>query len=95
MRGRDWLLVAACALMVLEAALLAVFVVLFAVETSAGVPDEFAARPKDRLVLETPKQVLQARTTGIGEFDFDGVHYVISEIPKEYVDYSSWYVRMP
>ena len=56
---------------------------------------EFAMKPKDRPVLETVRQVWQARTTGVAEFDFDGSHYVISGFPKEYVDYSSWYVRMP
>lgn len=56
---------------------------------------EFVPRPKDRPILETPQQVWQARTTGVSEFDFDGTHYVITNLPKHYVDYSSWYVRMP
>ena len=49
----------------------------------------------DRPVLETVSQVRQARMTGISEFDFDGEHYVIDGLPKEYVDYSSEYCRMP
>lgn len=56
---------------------------------------EFIQSPKDRPVLESVHQVWQARTTGVSEFDFDGVHYVITNLPKHYVDYSSWYVRMP
>lgn len=56
---------------------------------------EFETSVKDRPMLESVQQVWQARTTGISEFNFDGVHYVIENLPKEYVDYSSWYVRMP
>lgn len=73
---------------------------LVAVAFAMIVPDsamspEFVMTPKDRPVLETPQQVWQARTTGVSEFYFDGMHYVIVNLPKEYVDYSSWYVRMP
>lgn len=50
---------------------------------------------KDRPVLETVPKVMQARMTGISEFDFDGVHYIVENLPKEYVDYSAWYVRLP
>lgn len=57
----------------------------FTVETSV----------KDRPVLETVPKVMKARMTGISEFDFDGEHYIIDGLPKEYVDYSSQYCRMP
>lgn len=50
---------------------------------------------KDRPVLETVPKVMNARMTGISEFDFDGEHYIIESLPKEYVDYSSQYCRMP
>ena len=50
---------------------------------------------KDRPVLETVPQVRKARMTGISEFDFDGVHYVIDGLPEEYIDYASEYCRMP
>ena len=56
---------------------------------------EFSPRPKDRPVLETPQQVWEARTTGVCTFKFDGTLYVVENLPKHYVDYSSWYVRMP
>ena len=56
---------------------------------------QFTTSPKDRPVLETVQQVLKAQTTGISEFDFDGVHYVITDMPKDYIAYSSWYCRMP
>ncbi len=50
---------------------------------------------QDRPVLETVQQVYQAQTTDTCAFYFDGVYYVIHRLPKGYVDYSSWYVRMP
>ena len=56
---------------------------------------EFTPGPKDRPVLETVQQVWEARMTGTCTFTFDGVRYVVENLPKEYVDYSSWYVRMP
>ncbi len=56
---------------------------------------EFWHKPKDRPVLETVHQVWEARTTGVCRFHFDGVYYVVENMPKEYIDYSSWYVRMP
>ena len=52
-------------------------------------------RVHDRPVLESVQQVYEARTTGICSFYFDGYYYVIQNMPKEYIDYSSWYVRMP
>ena len=55
----------------------------------------FACRAHDRPVMESMPRVWQARATGICEFDFDGVHYVVENMPKEYVDYSAWYVRLP
>lgn len=57
--------------------------------------DAFVPAPKDRPVLESVQQVAQAMATGVCEFDFDGVHYVIADLPKEYVAYSAWYCRMP
>lgn len=60
-------------------------------------PDDttFMLHPKDRPLLETPQQVLEARTTGVSTFYFDGTYYIVENLPKHYVDYSSWYVRMP
>ncbi|MBQ9000399.1 MAG: hypothetical protein IJ087_00915 [Eggerthellaceae bacterium] len=80
------------------AVMLAVAGVISAIE-SVAFPDrawaiEFFPAPKDRPILETVQQVRKARATGIAEFDFDGVHYIISGLPKEYVDYSAWYVRV-
>lgn len=66
--------------------------------------DPFEAKPsvdvlmtqiKDRPVLESVDAVRQARMTGVSEFDFNGEHYIVRDLPKGYVDYSSWYVRMP
>ena len=91
------MIAALCALlMIVELACLVVFAAL-AIMASPGEAEaiEFVARPKDRPVLETVQQVMKARTTGISEFDFNGVHYVNANMPKEYVDYSSWYCRMP
>ncbi|MBQ9000280.1 MAG: hypothetical protein IJ087_00305 [Eggerthellaceae bacterium] len=81
------------------AMILSVAGAIYAIETVAF-PDkaqavEFSPAPKDRPVLETVGQVWQARATGVSKFDFDGVHYIISGFPKEYVDYSAWCVRMP
>ena len=56
---------------------------------------EFIPTPKDRPLLETVEQVTRARVTGTCDFRFDGVHYVIVNLPKDYVDYSAWCVRMP
>lgn len=52
-------------------------------------------RVNDRPVLESVQQVWNARTTGVCEFNFNGYHYIVHNLPKEYVDYSSWWVRMP
>ena len=74
-------------------------IVLVFTTTVFGSEDEaapaFVPKPKDRPVLESVQQVWNARTTGVCEFDFDGVHYVVTNLPKEYVDYSAWYVRLP
>ena len=79
--------------------IVAVAAALNAIE-AAAFPDAahaaaFSPAPKDRPVLETVQQVREARITGTATFKFDGVRYVISGIPKEYVDYSAWCVRMP
>lgn len=52
-------------------------------------------RVYDRPLLETVQAVYKARRTGVAEFNFNGVHYVVTNIPKEYVEYSSWWNRMP
>lgn len=52
-------------------------------------------RVKDRPVLETVEQVYQARTTGYSTFRIGNEYYIVENLPKEYVDYSSWWVRMP
>ena len=52
-------------------------------------------RVKDRPVLESVEAVYKARTTGVCDFYVGNDHYVVRNLPKEYVDYSSWWVRMP
>ena len=56
---------------------------------------QFAQRPHDRPVIESMPRVWEARATGVCDFYFDGVHCVVEDLPKEYVDYSAWYVRLP
>lgn len=51
-------------------------------------------RVHDRPVMERLDQVWDARMTGVCEFSFDGEHYRVRDMPKGYVDYSSWCVRM-
>lgn len=93
--GRDWLVAAMLALLLLDfCGAVAVAVVAFA-EPLAPQDATFCPKPKDRPVLETPQQVWEARSTGVSRFRFDGVLYVVENLPKEYIDYSSWYVRMP
>jgi len=58
-------------------------------------PFTVEASVRDRPLLETVEQVTQARRTGVSEFDFDGEHYVVVGLPKHYIDYASWCVRMP
>lgn len=83
---------------------LALYCVLFAVLGVVSVAAEVARpmqalafdRPaRDRPVLESVQAVWNSRMTGVSVFDFDGVHYVIDNLPKEYIDYSAWYVRLP
>lgn len=98
MAGRAKLERAARALAVADLALVLAFATMACWPREApavGDSTRFAQSPKDRPVLETVRQVWQARTTGVAEFDFDGDHYIVYNLPKEYVDYSSWYVRMP
>lgn len=95
----DRFAVACAVLLALYCVLFAVAGFAFAVSSIVSPPKaqamEFLLNPRDRPVLESVPQVWQARTTGISEFDFDGVHYIVVNLPKHYVDYSSWYVRMP
>ena len=79
-------------MIVVVAALLNAVTLLFPWKASA---DDFLYTPRDRPVLETVQQVLQARTTGVSVFNIGGDHFVIENLPKEYVDYSSWFCRMP
>lgn len=58
-------------------------------------PELFAKPPMDKPVLESIEQVYQARRTGVSVFDFDGVHYVVKNLPDEYVDYSARWIRLP
>ncbi len=55
----------------------------------------FLQQPVDRPVIESMPRVWEARATGISRFYFDGEYYVVDNLPKEYVDYSAWYVRLP
>jgi len=94
--GRDWLVIALLVMLTLNACGIVFITIDAAISYAGTTPEaEFVLNVKDRPVLETVHQVWQARATGISEFDFDGVHYVIEDLPKEYVDYSSWWVRMP
>lgn len=49
----------------------------------------------DRPLLETVEQVYEARTTKYSHFRIGNEYYVVENLPKEYIDYSSWRVRMP
>ena len=94
--GRDWLVVAMLALMALcTCGAVAVAVVSMFTEPVRAEAVTFQPGPKDRPVLETVQQVWEARTTGVSRFHFDGVYYIVEDLPNGYVDYSSWYVRMP
>lgn len=95
----DRLVVAIVAMLVVDTAC-AVLLALIVAVSSIMQPEpahasEFRRKPCDRPVLETVQQVWEARTTGVSRFHFDGVYYVVENLPKGYVDYSSWYVRMP
>lgn len=96
MQRGEWWILAMLSIMFLDAVcLVALLAVTVAFPSDQAQAVEFVSKPKDRPLLESPQKVWQARTTGVSEFDFDGMHYVIVNLPKEYVDYSSWYVRMP
>lgn len=58
-------------------------------------PVEFLHKPKDRPIMESMPRVWEARHTGVCVFYFDGVRYEVTDMPKEYVDYAAWYVRLP
>ena len=55
----------------------------------------FVPRPKDRPILETVQQVREARISGVCTFRIGDEYYIVENMPKHYVDYSSWYCRMP
>lgn len=57
--------------------------------------EEFCRPAHDRPLLETVSQVREARLDGFSIFHYDGVYYVIYNLPREYVDYSAWCARMP
>lgn len=57
--------------------------------------DDCFASVHDRPVLEDPDEVISARRTGWCAFRFDGVYYIVENLPEEYVDYSAWCVRLP
>jgi len=95
----DRFAVACVVVLAIDTLLFAVMGFLFVV-CSVAHPEQaqalaFAHSAKDRPVLETVHQVWDARVTGVSEFDFDGVHYIVENLPKGYVDYSAWYVRLP
>ena len=96
MGGRSWLVGVMLALLLFDfCGGMAVLIC-----TAAACPEEpsvveFIQKPHDRPLLGTVQQVWEARTTGISRFHFDGVYYIIDDLPKEYIDYSSWSVRMP
>lgn len=49
----------------------------------------------DRPMLETPQQVQEARLTGRCAVRFGDELCIIENLPAEYVEWSSWRVRMP
>lgn len=49
----------------------------------------------DRPLLESVDAVIEARTHDTIAFRVGNEYYVVSNLPKEYIDYSSWAVRMP
>lgn len=62
---------------------------------SATQDKEEVLRVNDRPLLETVEQVYEARTTKYSHFRIGNEYYVVENLPKEYIDYSSWRVRMP
>lgn len=65
------------------------------VKTQPYKPVEFLHKPKDRPIMESMPRVWEARHTGVCVFYFDGIRYEVIDLPKEYVDYAAWYVRLP
>ena len=57
--------------------------------------ESFIAAPKDRPVLEHPRLVYQAQTERFVAFRDGGVWYVVENMPKDYISYSSFWNRMP
>lgn len=57
-------------------------------------PGPFAS-VSDRPLIEDVDSVWKARATGVSEFPFDGEHYVITNLPEEYLAYSEKACRMP
>ena len=49
----------------------------------------------DRPLLTTVDAVNKARSTGVCEFNIGKEHYIVWDMPKNYVDYSAWWVRLP
>ena len=54
----------------------------------------------EMVVLDTPlmhsrASIINAMETGVVAFDFDGEHYIIEGMPKEYIEYSVRCARLP
>ena len=92
-------MVVATALAAIDAALLISCALYAAVHQPAiaeqSHPVQFMYKPVDRPVIESMPLVWESRATGISKFYFDGVYYELDDLPKEYVDYAAWYVRLP
>ena len=100
MIGRgDRLVVALTVLLLIDAALALVCVIgvitYEVIEPESAHAVEFLHKPKDRPIMESMPRVWEARHTGVCRFHFDGVYYEVDDLPKEYVDYAAWYVRLP
>ena len=48
----------------------------------------------DRPLLSTRQQIETARATGICSFHIGNEHYIVTDLPKEYIDYSARCGRM-
>lgn len=49
----------------------------------------------DCALIENIDTLREARITGYSVFKFDGVQYVIENLPEEYLKYSEWKCRTP
>ena len=75
--------------------LLVLCITMLASRPSATQDKEEVLVANDRPLLETVEQVYEARTSRYCHFNIGDEYFVVENLPKEYIDYSSWRVRMP